>query len=268
MENETKYFGMCYNTEADVVKQKDNIKAIDQAYVDEVTNFLAYFTNVDKPGFCAGQGTVDDVSPDVARAVSSAFWYTSLERETAHQLIVGLNHLVSDRQDLQVNLGHSKGVGFARLTDLAGGLYQAQAPITFYDDDDQILCHQDRGPGWKPNTPAGYAPGWWTFHVTHYQVPPNPKDDSERQYAVQMVMYDANGFVIGWHDKVFSPQPVEVTSKLPYVFVITTPPPYHDKEAIYFDYAGQHFGSNDQEHQCNFGAYDGNKREGDCGFTC
>ena len=41
-----------------------------------------------------------------------------------------------------------------------------------------------------------------------------------------------------------------------------------DDDAVLFKYAEQHFGSNDQDHQCNFGKYDNMKREGDCGFTC
>lgn len=40
-----------------------------------------------------------------------------------------------------------------------------------------------------------------------------------------------------------------------------------DADAVLFRYAGQHFGSNDQEHHCNFAKYDNMKREGDCGFT-
>lgn len=137
---------MCYSWQPDVVKQRDNIKAFNQPYVDEVTNFLAYFTNVDKPSWCAGQGAVNDVSPDVARAVSFAFCYTKLETETAHQIIVGLNNLVANRQDIQLNLGHGSGVGFARLTKFSDIYCPTQAPITFYDDDNRVLCHQERGP--------------------------------------------------------------------------------------------------------------------------
>ena len=258
---------MCFNKEPDVVKGKDNIKALDQPYVDEVTNFLAYFALEKSPGYCAGQGVVDDVSKDVARASSSAFWHTAIERNTAHVLIVGLNYMVAERQDIQPNLGHDSGVAFARLERFDDLYSTKQAPLVFHDDDDKVLCHQDKGPTWIANNPAGYAPGHCTFHITHHQVPRNPKDDSERQYAIELVLFDANGFLIGWQNKVFSPKPVFVSSKLPYGLIVTTGPPYKDDAPVTFDYGGQHFNSKDKNH-CKFGAYDSNKREGDCGFTC
>lgn len=52
----------------------------------------------------------------------------------------------------------------------------------------------------------------------------------------------------------------------PNVLVVTTGKV--DNDAVLFKYGAQAWGSNDQEHHCNFGAYDSGNREGDCGFSC
>jgi hypothetical protein len=41
-----------------------------------------------------------------------------------------------------------------------------------------------------------------------------------------------------------------------------------DNDLVCFWYSNQWWCSNDQQHHCNFGNYDGGKREGDCGSTC
>ena len=55
-----------------------------------------------------------------------------------------------------------------------------------------------------------------------------------------------------------SGQGVDVDSALPYVLVVTAQ--NVDADAVLFDYAGQAWGSNDQGHHCDFGAYDGGSR--------
>ena len=69
-------------------------------------------------------------------------------------------------------------------------------------------------------------------------------------------------------DKADAPsgQGVGVTSALPLVLIVTAQ--NVDDDAVLFAYGDQSWGSNDQPHQCNFGAYDSGKREGDCGFSC
>ena len=57
-----------------------------------------------------------------------------------------------------------------------------------------------------------------------------------------------------------SGQGVDVDSALPYVLIVTAQ--NVDKDAVLFNYAGQAWGSNDQEHHCNFGAYDSGSRYG------
>lgn len=109
-----------------------------------------------------------------------------------------------------------------------------------------------------------YAPGWCGMHVIQYQKP-NPVTDN---YRLDIRIFDAAGFEIGQLYGADAPGGVGVgvTSALPYVLIATTG--NIDDDAVLFAYAGQNWGSNDQEHHCNFGAYDSGSRQGDCGFTC
>jgi hypothetical protein len=122
-----------------------------------------------------------------------------------------------------------------------------------------------QGNGFKSNGPvnaAGYRPGWCGVHVTQHQKQ-NPATD---KYKFDIKIFDANNNVIGSVDGADATNPVIVDSKLPNTLVVTAG--NVDADAVLMDYAGQHWGSNDQAHHCNFGAYDSGKREGDCGFTC
>lgn len=109
-----------------------------------------------------------------------------------------------------------------------------------------------------------YAPGWCGMHVTQYQKP----DPSRDNYRLDIRIFDANGGLIGELNGADAPawQGVGSTSRLPYVLIATTG--NVDADPVLFDYADQHWGSNDQQHYCNFGAYDSGSRNGDCGFTC
>ena len=55
-----------------------------------------------------------------------------------------------------------------------------------------------------------------------------------------------------------SEQGVDVDSALPYALIVTAQ--NVDADAVLFSYAGQAWGSNDQPHHCNFGAYDSGSR--------
>ena len=105
------------------------------------------------------------------------------------------------------------------------------------------------------------------MHVTQYQKNEGPGDHTEN-YRFSVTLKDADGNVVGGQDLVSIPsgETSSFTSALPWTFDLTAP--NVDGDAVWMAYAGQHFTSNDQEHHCNFGAYDGGKREGDCGFTC
>lgn len=114
----------------------------------------------------------------------------------------------------------------------------------------------------KPVNDRGYAPGWCGMHVVQHQKP-NPATD---RYRFDITLKDHNGKAIGEVLGAVADKPIEVFSKLPYVFILTGG--NVDSDAVLFDYAGQHWGSNDQGHHCDFGAYDNGARQGDCGFSC
>ena len=93
--------------------------------------------------------------------------------------------------------------------------------------------------------------------MTQYQKP----DPSVDPYSLDVKVYDANENEIGNSGGIQqSPSPVGVTSKLPNVLSVGTGAV--DDDIVQFWYGDQYWGSNDQEHACNFGAYDSGKREG------
>lgn len=114
--------------------------------------------------------------------------------------------------------------------------------------------------------PGGFKAGWCGFHVTQYQKD-NPSDPNSH-YHLDVSVKDASGAVVGTvgYQDAPSGQSVHCSSRLPNPVVVTAQ--NVDTDALLFEYGGQHFGSNDQAHYCNFGAYDSGKREGDCGFSC
>jgi hypothetical protein len=113
-----------------------------------------------------------------------------------------------------------------------------------------------------PENENGYAPGWCGMHVTQHQKP----DPSKDKYRFDVKLFDVNENLIGEVLDQVADKIIEVPSKLPHVMLVEAG--NVDNDAVLFKYAEQHFGSNDQAHHCNFGAYDNMKREGDCGFTC
>ncbi|KAF2105788.1 hypothetical protein BDV96DRAFT_591868 [Lophiotrema nucula] len=122
-------------------------------------------------------------------------------------------------------------------------------------------------PDADPSVSIPYAPGWCGVHVTQYQkneedVNPNPN------YRLDITIFDSQGETIGGVQFADAPTDVNVNvdSKLPYVLLVKTGAV--DDDAVLFAYADQSWGSNDQEHHCDFGSYDSGKRQGDCGFSC
>ena len=104
--------------------------------------------------------------------------------------------------------------------------------------------------------------GWCTMHVVQYQKnePPVTTD----QYRFNLTIFDPTGRFIG--DNNFCENPCTITAYLDSTLTATAGEV--DDDAVLFDYAGQHWGSNDQEHHSNFGQYDGGFRQGDSGFSC
>lgn len=111
-----------------------------------------------------------------------------------------------------------------------------------------------------PENAAGYAPGWCTFHVVQYQKG-NPAVDP---YHYDIWIKDANRKMVGEVKKAPGTGPINITSKLPLVFIAESGK--EDHSPIVFKYGDQTFDSNSA--QCSFGGYEDGNRDGDCGFTC
>lgn len=105
-----------------------------------------------------------------------------------------------------------------------------------------------------------YSPGWCGVHVVQHQKT-NP-DDPASHYHLDVTIFDNAQKQIGQvlNQDAPSGQGVDVDSALPYVLIVTAQ--NVDEDAVLFNYAGQAWGSNDQEHDCNFGAYDSGSRYG------
>lgn len=115
------------------------------------------------------------------------------------------------------------------------------------------------------------------MHVIQYQkneqgkeLPPNP------EYVLDVSLFDAkqqpipikncNGCKNTARSVGLAGQPNEIESDLP--FKMETTVGKVDSDAILFKYGDQSWGSNDQPHHSDFGAYDNGKREGNTGFQC
>ncbi|KAL8855843.1 MAG: hypothetical protein Q9178_007527 [Gyalolechia marmorata] len=122
-----------------------------------------------------------------------------------------------------------------------------------------------------PVNSAGYAGGWCGIHVVQYQKKKpkgNPVTDPNARYHMDVTIFDSNqdniGEVLGADP--LAGEPIEITSKLPHVMLVTTQKV--DADPVLFAYSDQSWAYADVAHQCNFGQYDSGKREGDCGFSC
>ena len=117
------------------------------------------------------------------------------------------------------------------------------------------------------STAGLYVPGWCGLHVTQYQKH-EPKSNPTGDYKLDITIKDATGAIIGGTTGAVAKAGVGVgiDSRLPFVLTVTAQ--NVDNDPLLFKYADQSWGSNDQAHHCNFGAYDGGNRDGDCGFNC
>lgn len=117
------------------------------------------------------------------------------------------------------------------------------------------------------STAGVYVPGWCGLHVTQYQKH-EPNSNPTGDYKLDITIKDAAGGIIGGTTGAVAKAGVgvPVDSRLPLVLIVTAQ--NVDNDPLLFKYAGQSWGSNDQAHHCNFGAYENGNRDGDCGFTC
>ena len=128
-------------------------------------------------------------------------------------------------------------------------------------------CGLENGPVPDPPSAGAYAPGRCGVHVTQYQKN-EPKSNPTGDYKFDITIKDAKGATIGTNYGAVAKNGVGVgvTGKLPWVLVVTAQSVDHD--AVLFNYSDQAWGSNDQEHHCNFGGYENGNRDGDCEFNC
>lgn len=129
-------------------------------------------------------------------------------------------------------------------------------------------CGLENGPVPSPPSAAGatYEKGRCRVHVTQYQK--NESNNPSSVYRFDLMIFDNANKVTGQLFGVDAPtnQNVDMTSLLPYVLQVAAGEV--DDSAVLFKYADQSWGSNDQEHECNFGGYEDGNRDGDCKFDC
>lgn len=116
------------------------------------------------------------------------------------------------------------------------------------------------------NCDTGHG-GWCGVHITQHQK--NEGDGLYTEnYRFDVTLFDNDQEIVGDQEllSIASGYTYQVGSTLPYTFGITAP--NLDSDAVYMSYNGQKWGSNDQQHKCNFGGYDSGSRQGDFGFSC
>jgi hypothetical protein len=155
-----------------------------------------------------------------------------IQPETAHQLIVGLKYLASNRQGNQMNLGHGTGVPFVRLDQASGEYFACEPPIIFHGNDNPAFLP----PRKEPHVEAQYS-GWlWPYlvHLPRDTISSADQPAGRERAAVcvckrscTMPMVSPSRGMIRY----FSRNRSQWQGSSP------------NDEAVYFDYAGQHFGS-------------------------
>jgi hypothetical protein len=114
---------------------------------------------------------------------------------------------------------------------------------------------------------AAYQPGFCGVHIRQYQKNQGP-GFTPANYRFDIILKDNSKMIVGERYLLNIPSGtmVEFESNLPHKFGVKAPE--LDDDAVYMLYNSENWGSNDQEHFCNFGAYDSGHRDGDCGFRC
>ncbi|KAH8696168.1 hypothetical protein BGW36DRAFT_408118 [Talaromyces proteolyticus] len=112
-----------------------------------------------------------------------------------------------------------------------------------------------------------YIGGWCGVHIRQYQKNEGPGLRPEN-YRFDVILYDGEQELVGESELLSIPsgETMQVGSTLPYTLGVTAP--QNDPDAVYMSYNGQSWGSNDQDHHCDFGGFDSGHRDGDCGFSC
>ncbi|CAD6579778.1 MAG: hypothetical protein ASARMPRED_009247 [Alectoria sarmentosa] len=125
-------------------------------------------------------------------------------------------------------------------------------------------------------SPTTFASGWCGMHVTQYQKnePGSCTTCNNPEYQLEVCVKDTNGVVLNQLPGESGcgtfvalngvGQPLDTA--LPYLVYVTVGAV--DSDAVLFSYGDQNWGSNDQAHHSDFGAYDSGSRQGDTGFSC
>ncbi|KAL8762173.1 MAG: hypothetical protein Q9184_001770 [Pyrenodesmia sp. 2 TL-2023] len=113
----------------------------------------------------------------------------------------------------------------------------------------------ENGPVPDPPSDSGatFEPGRCRVHVTQYQK--NEANNPSPVYRLDLTIFDNADKVAGQNFGVDAPtgKYVGTTSLLP--FVLLAAAGEEDDSAVLFRYGAQSWGSNDQEHECDFGGY-------------
>lgn len=125
-------------------------------------------------------------------------------------------------------------------------------------------------------SPASYTGGWCGMHVTQYQKnePGFSSTSNNPNYILSVCIYDAKQVRLNQFPGekgcgqfvALTGQAEAIDTALPHLMYVTVGPV--DDSPLLFTYGDQDWGSNDQAHRSNWGAYDSGKREGDTGFRC
>lgn len=157
----------------------------------------------------------------------------------------------------------------------SGGKIPATTPT--YQQPSPTIPYEEPTTTNIPPPPPKFTSGWCGMHVTQYQKNEDSGTNTHSpEYLIDVSIFDANQQPIQIHDcnncgttaRTIALNGAANVFKTDLPLTMTVTLGAVDDDAIAFLYGDQSWGSNDQAHHSNWGAYDDGKREGDTGFSC
>ncbi len=191
-----------------------------------------------------------------------------------------LNQYIKDRasgaSDCSNLSPSDKPINAQNYAFLRGEAYVKANGCTFSDPSPGTRNVDDDGNDEISVSPTSFTGGWCGMHVTQHQK--NELGDSSTSnspdYILSVCIYDANQVLQNQYPGedgcgqfiALNGQAQAIDTALPHLMYVTVGAV--DSDPLLFTYGDQDWGSNDQAHHPNWGAYDSGKREGDTGFSC
>ena len=224
-----KYWGVCYNTEEAVHVPPKDARPLNEQYATDAWEYLAYYVLDPRPDYCIAKKAIAD-GKEIGHADKPIPWpfSASYTRTDVHDIMHGIKYLIGN-ENFKPDQGNDYGMLWASLDSSDNLPFMNNWHIGFYQHltscgpgnspcgPDTPQCGPDTAPKWLPINDRGYAAGKCSMTITVAAV-----SHGNIIIPLKVVLRDANGMVIGWHDEadVFHHK-YDVYSPLPWTVAIT-----------------------------------------------